>query len=105
MRHDRLCPVLVAAIVLGAAGAVLYTFASAATWWGVDPQAKAIEAAAGTLAGVLAGICWSTVRREAAERRRERDEQDKSDLIRTLAALAPDEPGNPGRAAGLRRVR
>ena len=105
MRYHWRCPVLIAAVAFGAAAAVLYLLAAAATWAGVDVPAKAIEAAGGTLAGVLAGICWSTGRREAAERRRERDEQDKSDLIRTLAALAPDEPGNPGRAAGLRRVR
>lgn len=105
MRYHWRCPVLIAAVTFGAAGAVLYVLAAAATWGAVDPQAKAIEAAAGTLAGVLAGICWSTMRREAAERRRTEADEDKAALIRTLAALAPDEPGNPGRAAALRRVR
>lgn len=85
MRRVRgLCPVQRSAIAFGAASALFFALAAAATWAGFDPAARAIFAGAGTAAAVLSGMCW------AVRYRREADRQERALLIRTLAAVAPD---------------
>ena len=84
-----------AAWVLTAVSAVLWGFAGAATWAGLDSRALAIEAAASCAATVLAGVAWM------AHAVRDRDKNALTEAIADFSLRRLTAPTRPERRLRL----